>query len=89
MHNVVISGTGRWVAPEVISNDELVVAFNAYSRHFNEENALAIAVGEVNALPESSVEFIEKASGIKQRYVVDKAGVLDPDACGRICAAAR
>ena len=29
MHNVVISGTGLWVAPEVISNEELVVAFNA------------------------------------------------------------
>ena len=26
----------------------------------------------------SSVEFIEKASGIKQRYVIDKQGVLDP-----------
>ena len=78
MHSVVISGTGRWVAPQVISNDELVVAFNAYSRRFNEENALAIAVGEVDAVPESSVEFIEKASGIKQRYVVDKAGILDP-----------
>jgi beta-ketodecanoyl-[acyl-carrier-protein] synthase len=26
----------------------------------------------------SSVEFIEKASGIKQRYVLDKDGVLDP-----------
>ena len=78
MHNVVISGTGLWVAPEVISNEELVVAYNAYSRRFNEENALAIAVDEVKALPESSVEFIEKASGIKQRYVVDKAGVLDP-----------
>ncbi len=78
MHNVVISGTGLWVAPEVISNEELVVAFNAYSRRFNEENALAIAVGQISALPESSVEFIEKASGIKRRYVVDKAGVLDP-----------
>jgi len=78
MYNVVISGTGLWVAPEVISNDELVVAFNAYSRNFNEENAAAIAAGEINAVPESSVEFIEKASGIKRRYVVDKAGVLDP-----------
>jgi len=26
----------------------------------------------------SSVEFIEKASGIRQRYVIDKVGVLDP-----------
>ena len=78
MHNVVISGTGLWVAPEVISNDELVVAFNAYARRFNEENATAIAAGEVAAIAESSAEFIEKASGIKRRYVVDKAGVLDP-----------
>ncbi len=78
MHNVVISGTGLWVAPEVISNDELVVAFNAYARRFNEENAAAIAAGEISAVPESSAEFIEKASGIKRRYVVDKAGVLDP-----------
>jgi beta-ketodecanoyl-[acyl-carrier-protein] synthase len=78
MHNVVISGTGLWVAPEVISNDELVVAFNAYARRFNDENAAAIAAGEISAVPESSAEFIEKASGIKRRYVVDKAGVLDP-----------
>jgi len=78
MHNVVISGTGLWVAPEVISNDELVVAFNAYARRFNEENAAAIAAGEISAVPESSAEFIEKASGIKRRYVVDKSGVLDP-----------
>ncbi|MDQ5916615.1 MAG: beta-ketodecanoyl-[acyl-carrier-protein] synthase [Pseudomonadota bacterium] len=78
MHNVVITGTGLWVAPEVISNDELVVAFNAYAKRFNEENAAAIAAGSVAAVAESSVEFIEKASGIKRRYVVDKAGVLDP-----------
>jgi len=78
MNNVVISGTGLWVAPEVISNEELVVAFNAYSKRFNEENAAAIAAGEIGAVPESSAEFIEKASGIKRRYVVDKAGVLDP-----------
>ena len=78
MHKAVISGTGLWVAPEVISNDELVVAFNAYSRRFNEEHAVAIAAGEIAAVPESSAEFIEKASGIKRRYVVDKAGVLDP-----------
>ena len=78
MYNVAISGTGLWVAPEVISNDELVVAFNAYARRFNEKNAAAIAAGEISAVPESSAEFIEKASGIKRRYVVDKAGVLDP-----------
>jgi beta-ketodecanoyl-[acyl-carrier-protein] synthase len=78
MHTVVISGTGLWVAPEVISNDELVVAFNAYAQRYNEENAAAIAAGTLATVPESSAEFIEKASGIKRRYVMDKAGVLDP-----------
>jgi len=78
MHQVAISGTGLWVAPNVISNEELVAAFNAYSQRFNAENAAAIAAGTVAAIPESSAEFVEKASGIKQRYVVDKAGVLDP-----------
>ncbi|MFC5302184.1 beta-ketoacyl-ACP synthase III [Azospira restricta] len=78
MHNVVISGTGLWVAPNVIGNDELVAAFNAYAQRFNAEHADAIAAGTVAAVPESSAEFIEKASGIKRRYVVDKAGVLDP-----------
>jgi hypothetical protein len=38
----------------------------------------AIAAGEAEPMVHSSVEFIEKASGIQQRYVLDKAGVLDP-----------
>lgn len=78
MHDVVISGTGLWVAPEVITNEELVASFNAYARHYNEANAAAIATGALVAVAESSVEFIEKASGIRQRYVIDKEGVLDP-----------
>lgn len=78
MHDVVISGTGLWVAPEVITNEELVASFNAYARHYNEANAAAIATGALVAMAESSVEFIEKASGIRQRYVIDKEGVLDP-----------
>ena len=33
----------------------------------------------------SSTEFIEKASGIKSRYVMDKTGILDPQRmCPRI-----
>ncbi|MDB5478980.1 MAG: beta-ketoacyl-ACP synthase, partial [Caulobacteraceae bacterium] len=41
-------------------------------------HAEAIAAGEVAALIPSSEAFIEKASGIKSRYVVEKAGVIDP-----------
>ena len=78
MKTVVISGTGLYQPPHAISNAELVVAFNAYADLQNNRNALRIAAGDLPALTHSSVEFIEKASGIKQRYVIDKAGVLDP-----------
>lgn len=77
--SVVISGTGLWTPPEAISNEELVSAFNAYSGKFNADNAAAIESGEVKARPFSSAEFIEKASGIKNRYVVSKEGILDPE----------
>jgi len=78
MKTVVISGTGLYRPPHVITNAELVQAFNAYADLQNAEHALQIAAGERPAMVHSSVEFIEKASGIQQRYVVDKAGVLDP-----------
>ena len=75
---VVISGTGLYRPPHVITNAELVEAFNAYADLQNAEHASAIVAGERVALTHSSVEFIEKASGIKQRYVIEKVGVLDP-----------
>mgnify|MGYP006192253217 CR=1 FL=1 len=78
MHNVVISGTGLYTPANSISNDELVESFNTYVQQFNAENAAAIASGEVEALSESSSGFIEKASGIKSRFVMDKDGILDP-----------
>ncbi|HSI49365.1 MAG TPA: beta-ketoacyl-ACP synthase III [Ideonella sp.] len=78
MTRVVISGTGLYQPPHVITNAELVEAFNAYAALQNEQHADAIAAGTRAAITHSSVEFIEKASGIKQRYVIDKAGVLDP-----------
>ncbi|MCG8671392.1 MAG: beta-ketoacyl-ACP synthase III [Pseudomonadales bacterium] len=75
---VVISGTGLFTPSESISNAELVETFNAYVDNFNEANKQAIENGEIESLQYSSVEFIEKASGIKSRYVMNKSGVLDP-----------
>nr|WP_240546765.1 beta-ketoacyl-ACP synthase III [Alloalcanivorax xenomutans] len=80
--SVVISGTGLWTPQQSISNDELVASFNQYVQLYNESNAAAIEAGELEALSPSSTGFIEKASGIKQRYVLDKEGVLDPE---RLC----
>lgn len=78
MSSVVISGTGLWTPTESITNDELVASFNDYVARYNDANAEAIEQGELEALAPSSAEFIEKASGIKQRYVLNKSGVLDP-----------
>jgi beta-ketodecanoyl-[acyl-carrier-protein] synthase len=78
MKSVVISGTGLFTPPHSISNEELVEAFNAHADAFNAEHADTIAAGTVTALERSSPGFIEKASGIKSRYVMEKAGVLDP-----------
>lgn len=78
MTDVFISGTGLYHPADSISNDELVQAFNTYVVDFNDENKDSIASGEIEALQLSDVGFIEKASGIKSRYVIDKKGILDP-----------
>ena len=78
MHRVAISSTGIFIPPEVITNEELVLAFNSFALLENEKNAAAIASGVANPIAPSSVEFIEKASGIQRRYVMEKTGVLDP-----------
>lgn len=78
-HRPVISATGLFTPEESISNEELVASFNTYVERFNTRNAEAIEAGEVEPLEPSSVEFIEKASGIKARHVMAKAPVLDPE----------
>ena len=79
MPQAVIAATGLYTPPQSLSNAELVETFNAYVERFNAANAEAIAAGATTALTPSSVDFIEKASGIKSRYVVDKTGLVDPD----------
>lgn len=79
MHQAVIAATGLYTPLHSISNTELVEAFNTFVERFNAANAQAIAEGEVTALAPSSPEFIEKASGIKSRFVMNKDGIIDPD----------
>ncbi|WP_032097443.1 MULTISPECIES: beta-ketoacyl-ACP synthase III [unclassified Alteromonas] len=74
---VVISGVGVWHPEESITNEELVASYNAYVDSFNEKNKQDIESGDVAPMPYSSAEFIEKASGIKSRYVYQKEGALD------------
>jgi len=78
MHQPAITGTGVYTPEHVITNDELVASFNAHVDLFNAQNAEAIAAGQVTAKEYSSTGFILKASGIEQRYVLEKEGILDP-----------
>ena len=72
MQDIYISGTGVWTPPHKISNEELVTSFNSYVDLYNSENSKEIEAGSLKALEPSSTEFIVKASGIHNRYVIEK-----------------
>jgi beta-ketodecanoyl-[acyl-carrier-protein] synthase len=78
MYSAAITGSGVFTPEHSITNDELVVAFNAHADLFNADNADAISAETMVKKPYSSSEFIFAASGIERRYVLDKVGVLDP-----------
>lgn len=75
----VISATGLFTPAETITNEELVESFNRFVALHNDRYAAEIESGEMDALEPSSVEFIEKASGIKSRHVLSKEPILNPE----------
>ena len=77
MTKVQISGTGLYTPKEILTNDELVESYNNFVDEFNLENKDKIDKGEIDELQKSNTEFIEKASGVKSRYVQNKSGILD------------
>jgi len=79
---IAISGHGVWHPDTILNNDELVVAFNEFVRRENLKHADEIAAGTREPLKDSGSEWIVKASGIINRYVEDKTGLLDPE---RMC----
>ena len=79
MPTPVISATGLWTPAQSVSNEELVESYNAWADKWNDNHEREIRSGAVEPKSHSSVEFIEKASGIKSRFVIDKDGVIDPD----------
>ncbi|MXP13805.1 beta-ketoacyl-ACP synthase III [Altererythrobacter confluentis] len=78
-YHPVISATGLFTPEHSISNEELVASYNAYADLYNSRHSAEIEAGDALPLQHSSVEFIEKASGIKARHVMSKAPVLDPE----------
>lgn len=67
-----ILATGLYTPPNSISNEELIDAYNAWVEKWNEANP-------DDPKEPSSAGFVEKASGIKSRFALDKDGVLDID----------
>ena len=78
MQDIYISGTGVWTPPHKVSNEELIESFNEYVNLYNAKHADEITDGSIKALEPSSSEFIVKASGIQNRYVIEKESLLDP-----------
>jgi beta-ketodecanoyl-[acyl-carrier-protein] synthase len=76
---VAITGTGLFTPSESISNAELAASLTQHVASWNELNAEAIEAGLLEPRQPPDEAFIEKASGIRARHVLDKAGVLDPD----------
>lgn len=77
--NVSITGTGLFTPSESISNAELAASLSASVDKWNGEHADEIAAGALEARAHPDEAFIEKASGIASRFVMEKSGVLDPD----------
>ena len=75
---VSITGTGLFTPPHSITNAELAASLTESVLAWNAEHAERIAAGHVAARDLPDEEFIEKASGISSRYVMEKEGVLDP-----------
>ena len=76
---VVISGSGLYTPKQSISNKELVASYNSYVDKYNLQNEQAINSGELEPLVHSDADFIKKVSGIEQRFVLDKEGILNPE----------
>jgi beta-ketodecanoyl-[acyl-carrier-protein] synthase len=76
---VSITGTGLFTPADSITNAELVASLSVAVGRWNAAHAAEIERGEVEPRPVPDEAFIERASGIGARHVVDKVGVLDPD----------
>jgi beta-ketodecanoyl-[acyl-carrier-protein] synthase len=76
--DIVITGTGLFTPPYSISNAELAASLSIAVNAWNEEHAPEIERGELADRTLPDAEFIERASGIKSRFVMEKGGILDP-----------
>lgn len=75
MKRVCISGIGVEIPEPSISNEDLVESFNTWVERENIERCRR----DKKPLEGSSADFIVQASGIKNRHVYEREGILDPN----------
>ncbi len=79
-----LTGSGAYAPPNVVDNEQLCAAFNAWVRAENRRAENAKGTG-AEPLPESSPAWVEKVSGIVRRHYFESSGILDPEfMCPRI-----
>lgn len=79
MSRVLITGTGLFTPTDSVTNEELVASLSKANERWNAEHRDAIERGDVAERDMPSERFIQRASGVGHRYMMDKSGVLDPD----------
>ncbi len=77
MSTIYLTGSGLFIPPFSVTNEELVASYNEYVEKFNAQQQAQIDSQQIQPLEKSSTEFIEKASGIKARYAMYKEGITD------------
>ena len=79
LSRILITGTGLFTPPDSVTNEELVASLSKANERWNAEHRDAIERGDLAERDMPSDRFIQKASGVRHRYLMDKSGVLDPD----------
>jgi beta-ketodecanoyl-[acyl-carrier-protein] synthase len=79
LSEILITGTGLYTPPDSVTNAELVESLTRANLRWNEEHKAEIERGDVEERDMPSEKFIERASGIGHRYVLEKTGLLDPE----------
>ena len=78
---IIISGSGLWKPPHVITNEELVHAYNGYAEQFNTQNAegIQIFIGTENRMFEhSGWSMVISPYKTEESRIIGAIGVIGP-----------
>jgi beta-ketodecanoyl-[acyl-carrier-protein] synthase len=78
LSRILITGTGLFTPPDSVTNAELVESLGAANEKWNADHRSQIESGDLEERDMPSEKFIMRASGIGNRFVMDKKGLLDP-----------